>query len=403
VRSDPYPHISALHTSTSSDCGSQARSNLLKQPHHGLQTRARKTLRFAASTLCAAAIFGFGHNATAQEPAKPAPAKAVPRRPIAKNPNAGKPRANAPTSKRAAPKAAGTKTGGTAPNAPCPPGAFCEEATAAPPPPVAKAPKAEPAATKTVPLEPRDAGSVTVVLPPPPQDRDPNKPRVFVYRPDPRGGPGEVVIYEDGIVTLPRPKRPPMRRKRRRRKKRKRFNQRFALGLRIQGALMPRNRVDAEAGGMGGAGVSFRYRPFKHFALEAGIDFLAGTDSNGFERQEVPLSGSGLFYVNPKDWAQFYFQAGVNGSLARVQASETRSNLAEGDRDAYNYFGGHAGVGIEFRVHRNIGIQLDGLIFARTRTDPGKKSYPEFYNADTGEISNSSAAGLVRAGINFWW
>ena len=51
-----------------------------------------------------------------------------------------------------------------------------------------------------------------------------------------------------------------------------------------------------------------------------------------------------------------------------------------------------------------VGIHIDGLAFFRTRIDSdGGGRYPEFYDAETGMASNSSAGGLLRAGVNFWW
>ena len=297
----------------------------------------------------------------------------------------------------------------------CPPGAYCEEAEVAPPSQPQPQPQTRHNDNQQQPQA--EPGSVTVVLPPPPPGRDPYKPRIFVYRPDPQGGPGEIVIYEDGIPAPPpadyvaghhhageHDNGPGVRKRKRRRRKRRRRARRFGLNLRLQGALMPRERQDGGSGGMGGLGLSFRYRPIGRFALDFGADFLAGIASNGFARQEVPLSLSAMLYLNPRSKAQFYLLGGIHWSFAKVFSERVEPNFAGGQQDAYNYFGGHGGLGIEFRVVRMLGIHIDGLLFARTRTDADPSgSFPEFYDPKTNEASNTSAAGLIRAGVTFWW
>jgi len=78
--------------------------------------------------------------------------------------------------------------------------------------------------------------------------------------------------------------------------------------------------------------------------------------------------------------------------------------LANGTSDDYTYFGGHLGIGVEFRVSRLIGINIDGMGLIRLRTDSDSEGrYPEFYNSQTHEGGNTSGAGMVRAGVTFWW
>ncbi len=297
------------------------------------------------------------------------------------------------------PATASTSAPVSAPPPACPPGAYCEEAELAPPPPPAL-PAPAPA-----PVEPPDDnGGTTVVIPPPSPGSDPHQPRVFVYQPGTDGGPGQVVIYEEGAEPPYYPgmrseRQPPRRKKRRRRRR----NRRWGLNLRVDGVLLPQHHSEDSAG-MGGLGLSLRYRPIRHFALGVSADFVAGTDSNGYARQEVPLALNALFYANPRNMAQFYIFGGVNWSFASVLADEEQAHLSEGDRDNYTYFGGHLGLGIEFRLTHLIGLNLDGLGFVRTRTDDDQDGrYPEFHNPRTNEGSNSSAGGILRAGVSFWW
>ncbi len=295
----------------------------------------------------------------------------------------------------------------------CPPGAFCEEPPEAEPPeagPGAASPSEEDPAAR----EPRadDEGEpVTIVLPP---TDDPNTPRTFTYRPDPAGGPGQVIVYEgdDGPALLEEEEeeeeggvgRAPRTRVRQHRE-RLQPHRRWGLNLRMEGVLMPQYRDGvANETGMAGLGLSLRYRPTPMFAFDFGADFLTGTDTNGFSRQELPLALSLMIYANPQSVAQFYVFGGINGSFARVSSRQYEVTVAERDHDAYSYVGGHGGVGFEIRVSELIGINLDGLVLARTRTDDdGQGAFPEFYDPDTGTTSNSSAAGLLRGGVTFWW
>lgn len=305
----------------------------------------------------------------------------------------------------------------------CPPGAFCEDTTVEPPTEAAPAEEgsgeesaapeesapsegeaeASTPAEGTEPTAAEKGGPVTVVLPP---AEDPNKPRTFTYHPDPDGGPGQVIIYEDGDA-------PPhlqgegvrVRKKVRTRRKRLQRHRRWGMNLRVDGVLLPQYNEDATNDtGMAGLGLSLRYRPTPMFALDFAADFLGGIDANGLERQEIPLALSAMLYANPRNVVQFYMFGGINWAFARVFADQVEPNLAEGNQDEYTYFGGHAGLGLEFRVSKLVGINVDGLAFVRTRTDDdGDGLYPEFYNPRTQEASNSSAGGLLRAGVTFWW
>jgi hypothetical protein len=274
----------------------------------------------------------------------------------------------------------------------CPPGAFCEEV------------QVEPADTEVA-AEGGQAGEkpVTVILPPAPPGSDPKAPRTFTYQPDPEGGPGQVIVYEPGAGPMPgqtvREAPPPPEVKEPHR------HRRWGLNLRVEGVILPQFKEDiAEDAGMAGLGMSIRYRPRPMFALDLGADFLGGVDANGLERQEVPISLSAMLYANPQHVVQFYLMGGINWSFARVFSDVERENLADGTSDEYTYFGGHAGLGLEFRVSQLVGINVDGLAFVRTRTDDdGEGQYPEYLDTDTNEASNSSASGLLRAGITFWW
>jgi hypothetical protein len=65
----------------------------------------------------------------------------------------------------------------------------------------------------------------------------------------------------------------------------------------------------------------------------------------------------------------------------------------------HDYFGGHGGLGIEFRIARHIALHIDALALIRHKIDD---SPPEFTDG-MGNTTDTSGAGLFRAGILFWW
>jgi hypothetical protein len=159
---------------------------------------------------------------------------------------------------------------------------------------------------------------------------------------------------------------------------------------------------------MGGLGLSLRYRPVPAFAIDLGLDVVGGIDYNGNKRTEVPLSLSGMLFVNPRSKVQFYFMGGLNVSHAQV---ERATILTSSDPDQpgiatltdveYDYFGGHGGIGLEFRLSRRVALNIDALGFIRNRTDDGLE--PEFVDPDTGRTTNTSGGGMFRGGLSFYW
>ena len=292
----------------------------------------------------------------------------------------------------------------------CPPGAYCQVEDVGPEVDAPAAPAApETPSGETVAVVREGDGTTTIELPPPNAGSDPSAPRTFTYVPPRNGRPGQVIVYEDGtspphmapgeeVAPLPPPATTPKRRRRKRQR-------RWGIMARVTGVLLPHYRDDIDKSGMGGLGVSLRYRPMPALALDFGADFLGGTDSNGLSRRELPVSASVLFYPNPKDFTQLYIFGGLNAALAHVSTDgAAQSNLANDTSDDYSYAGMHIGVGAEMRVLPSLGLSLDVQAYGRTRTDDGDMAYhPEFYNPSTGEASNTSVGGLARAGVNFWW
>lgn len=283
----------------------------------------------------------------------------------------------------------------------CPPGAwFCEEAEVPAPPEAAPAepPPAAPPRPRPPRASPPQRGA-TVVIPPPPPGRS-APPPVVIYQPVPNAPPPQVVIiapgYYPAVQGPVRPVPPPAK------KRLRPWRAEFGLNLRLEGVAMGREveSTREDAGSMGGMGMSLRFRPVPAFAIDAGIDVIGGLDYNGFNRRELPLSLSGILYVNPRSRVQFYLTGGADWSHAEVESDEYSPLLPNGYSAEYSYFGGHGGIGLEFRLSRHIALDIDGLAFVRGRTDDGP--LPEFMD-EHGRTTNTSGGGLFRAGITFWW
>lgn len=257
----------------------------------------------------------------------------------------------------------------------CPDGWFCEqessnESEAAP----------EGAGTDS------ESGDETTEAPAPkptPKPARAHKPGTVEYHPA-NGGEGRQIIIVDRPENAPAPP------------KRRSFRE-WGLNLRLEGILMGDNKYRSKDAGMGGLGVSLRYRPIPYFAFDAGLDFVGGTDWAGNDRHETALLLSGIVYFNPYSKVQVYTIGGVGFSGARVTPVGTDQEVK------YSYFGAHLGAGLEFRVGRKVALNLDLIGFIRGRTDKLSDTQPEFTDPDTGRVTNTSGGGLARAGITFYW
>jgi hypothetical protein len=149
--------------------------------------------------------------------------------------------------------------------------------------------------------------------------------------------------------------------------------------------------------GMGGAGFGLRYKPVPAFGIESNLDFLGGTDYNGFRRNENAITFNALVFLNPRSRAQVYLLAGFGFSNAHVNDS------SQGVSYDYSYFGGQAGIGLELRLSRHFALNSDLRGFIRGRTDDGANAHPEFYDPSTGQTTNTSAGVLLTAGATFYF
>lgn len=215
---------------------------------------------------------------------------------------------------------------------------------------------------------------------------------------------GPVIIYtQDGkqVVTngpVPQAPPPPARPAPPKLKK-KPWREHFGLNLRAEGAGFA--SASGDTAGMGGLGLSFRWRPAPAFALDVGLDVMGGSDYYDQSRLETALSMTGMLFFNPKSVFQIYMLGGFHLSHAEIGSN----NYADtwnyyGPSSSRDYIGLHGGLGAELRVAKHVGLDLDGIGIIRTGLDNGN---PEFVNRQTGETSDTSGAGMVRAGITFWW
>lgn len=278
----------------------------------------------------------------------------------------------------------------------CPPGSwFCEEAKVKPPP-QAQQDEADEQETATT---PQDA----------PLPKKKHKKKAPDAQAAGSGGvelhtQGPVVIYTQGqpqVQTQPAPQAqampaapppPPA-------KKKRRWRERFGINLRGEGAAF----ASAYGGttGMGGVGLSFRYRPVPAFALDVGGDILGGKDYYKQPRIESAFSLTGMLYINPGSRVQVYGLGGLNLTHAEIDTGYTSGFYSSWQStSSHDYIGGHAGVGLEFRVSRHVGLDIDGVGLIRHRIDGGPA---EFQDPKTGRTTDTSGAGLFRGGITFWW
>lgn len=244
----------------------------------------------------------------------------------------------------------------------CPPGSwFCGDTQ----PPPAKNPDLAPLPDE----KPADAKPAT---PPPP---------VVVYQPPPT------------VVVQPReappayyyvPRNAPPRRE-------------WGLNLHLGGLMLGKGRDDNA--GMALVGLGMRFRPVPAVALEVDVDFAGGRDYNGYRRSERALGFQGLFFVNPKNKTQLYFSVGFGWSGANATDDRAGYDSVE---YKYGYFGGQAGIGLEFRLSKHVALNLDLKGFVRSRVDDNRRQYPEFVDAN-GRTTNTSGGGIFGGGITFYW
>ena len=248
-------------------------------------------------------------------------------------------------------------------NKDCPPGSwFCGETA---PPPAG--------ANKDLQPLPADGAAAKPASPPPP---------VVVYQPPPT----TVVVppreAPPAYYYVPRQAVP---------------RREWGLNLHIGGLALGRGRDDNA--GMAMAGLGLRFRPAPAFAIEADLDFAGGRDYNGYRRKETAFAFNGLVFLNPRSKTQVYLLGGFGWSGAT--AIDDRASF-DATEYKYGYFGGQAGVGLEFRLSKVVALNFDARGFIRGRIDDYKRDYPEFVSSN-GKTTNTSGGGIFQGGLTFYW
>jgi hypothetical protein len=171
----------------------------------------------------------------------------------------------------------------------------------------------------------------------------------------------------------------------------------WGLNLHAGGLVLGKGRDDNA--GMGLVGLGLRFRPAPAFALEADLDFAGGRDYNGYRRKETSFGVNGLVFLNPRSRSQVYVLAGFGWQGAT--AVDDRSGY-DSTEYKYGYFGGQAGIGLEFRLSKVVALNFDFRGFVRGRIDDARHNNPEFVDAN-GRTTNTSGGGLLQGGLTFYW
>ena len=271
----------------------------------------------------------------------------------------------------------------------CPPGSwFCAE-----PPEQQPAPAGKPVQGLQPLPDPDDEAP-----PPPPARRPPPPPPR--YAPPPPSSPPPVVVYQPPPpVIVERTETPPPYEYAPPPRRSLAHSNEWGLNMHVEGATFG-SGVDHNAG-MGGLGGGLRFKPKPQFGLEADLDFLGGHDYQGDDRSETAFALNALFFVNPKDRAQFYLLAGFGWSWAHVTNDPSDPTQAQMDNH-YTYFGGQAGLGLELRLTRVLAFNADVRGFVRGRTDNQAQLQPEFVNSN-GQTTNTSGGALFTGGLTLYF
>ena len=247
-------------------------------------------------------------------------------------------------------------------------------------------------------------GPTQQTLQPLPAPQQTTSPPVVVQQPAPQQPP--VVVYQPApppVVVVRQP--PPDYRTYYVRRRVALVPQReWGLNLRLEGAFIG-SGYSGDAG-LGGFGAGLRYKPSPWFGIEAGADFAIGRDYNDYARNETALTLSGLLFLNPHNRAQIYLLGGFGWSIANV-TNDTYIGANEpvglNSTVSYHYFGGQAGIGLEYRMTRHIAFNVDMRGFIRGRIDNNADANPEFRDPSTGQTTNTSGGLLFTGGMTFYF
>lgn len=225
-------------------------------------------------------------------------------------------------------------------------------------------------------------GAAPVVVAPPPPPPPPSPPPTIIYiHPAPPPAPPPVPAA---------PPPPPPRARIR--------EPRIGLSGRVGG-------VGGKHVQMGGIDVALRFRPKPGLGIDFGIGGYGGTDHNGLDRGELPVTVDFRGYVNPRSPLQFYLLGGVGLSFAHAEGENRFTGVME-SRD-FAYAGLQGGIGLEWRIGRHFALHGDIRLFVRGRIDEKRDVEPEFVEYEngvpTGRSSNASGGSLGTLGATFYF
>ena len=107
--------------------------------------------------------------------------------------------------------------------------------------------------------------------------------------------------------------------------------------------------------------------------------------------------------MNPRSHVQVYFPMGFDWSWASVEGTYSSTSAWTSSTQHYSYFGGHLGVGLEFRISKHFALNAALIGFYRGRVDDiGPNDY-EFVDPNTGRRTNTSGGGLLQAGMTVYF
>jgi opacity protein-like surface antigen len=176
----------------------------------------------------------------------------------------------------------------------------------------------------------------------------------------------------------------------------------WGLNLHLQGAMFGR-RDSADNAGMGGIGLALRHRVTLPVMLEGSLDFYGGRDYNGDKRSETAMSLNALLFLMPRSRFGLYLLGGLGFASARIDRSDNYAANASyvSYDDRYSYFGGQAGLGLEWRLGKNVALNTDLRGFIRGRLG-AEGTRPEFVSPD-GRATNTSGGGLFNVGMSIYF
>lgn len=172
---------------------------------------------------------------------------------------------------------------------------------------------------------------------------------------------------------------------------------RNGVSLRLQALGGGRKNERHPDAGLGGFGASYRLNLARRFALEAGLDFLAGRNEHGLSHAEGALLVNGRFTVNPQNPFRVYGVFGGGLSTARVEAPAELPFTIQPERRFY--LNGLFAAGVDWQVVPFLSLSLDVGALLRQRLDGIATQSDE--NGDA--LDEQPVGAMGRLAVTFYW